>query len=262
MVYMFDVDGTLTPSLQKMESDFLYFFLDWSKYKKIFLIGGSDKDKINKQIPNSVLSRCEGVFCCMGNELWQDGKIVYQNLFNPPEHLKEILTSFQMYTKFPIKPKVGGRGTIFEYRSGMLNFTTIGRNASIDERNRYYEWDKEHGERKHIAKVVEEDFPDLEVRIGGKISIDIQPKGYNKSQASKWVRENVDKDIVFLGDSCIEGGNDNDIYLDVKNNGGFGCQVGGPEDTKKVLEILSNGEIKSYCWEDQIPPVTWGKANS
>ena len=30
-VYIFDVDGTLTPSRQKMTEDFLEFFEQWSK---------------------------------------------------------------------------------------------------------------------------------------------------------------------------------------------------------------------------------------
>ena len=188
-------------------------------------------------------------------DLNDNNRIVYQNEFNPPFELREMLISFQMYTKFPIKPKVGGRGAIFEDRTGMLNFTTIGRNAESEERQRYYKWDEENGERKHIAEVVEEDFPELEARLGGQISIDIQPKGYNKSQASKWVREHVDKDMVFVGDKCTEGGNDNDIYLDVKNNGGSVWQVRNPSDTEKVLENLEIGEIKSRSWESPIPPV-------
>jgi phosphomannomutase len=252
---MFDVDGTITPSLQRMENKFLFFFLSWMEDKKVFLVGGSDKGKIFHQVSSSVIDRCGGVFCCMGNELWQGDKLVYKNEFDPPIQLREMLTSFQMYTKFPIKPKAGGRGVIFEHRSGMLNFTTIGRNADTQERLKYYEWDKEHGERKYIAEVIEEDFPDLEARIGGKISIDIQPRGFNKSQASKWVRENVDENIVFFGDNCMEGGNDNDIYLDVKNNGGFPFQVKDPSDTEKVLENLDKGEIKLYCFESPIPPV-------
>ena len=243
MVYLFDIDGTLTPPRQKMDGGFLFFFLSWMEGKKVFLVGGSDLEKVHEQIPRSVSHRCEGIFCCMGNEFWQKDKIIYQNNFDPAPRLREMLTSFQMYTKFPIKAKVGGRGAIFEFRTGMLNFTTIGRNADSEERNKYYEWDKKSGERIHIAQEVEKSFPDLEARLGGQISIDIQPKGYNKSQASKWVRENVDKDILFIGDKCMEGGNDSDIYLDVKNNKGSVWQVGGFHDTMEVLARLAEGEV-------------------
>ena len=240
MVYLFDIDGTLTPPRAKMENTFLHFFLSWMQNKKVFLVGGSDKIKIDQQIPSSVLRRCAGIFCCMGNEFWQGEEIVYRNEFNPPEQLKEMLISYQMHTRFPVRVKKGGRGVIMEHRTGMLNFTTIGRNADEKERNRYYEWDEERKEREEIAKEVELKFPELEARIGGQISIDIQPKGYNKSQASEWVRKNVEgyNRITFFGDKCQEGGNDHDIYLDILNNrDGLTWQV---EDWKETMEALSS----------------------
>ena len=106
--------------------------------KPIFLVSGSNIEKIKEQIPYSIYNRCEGVFASMANELWQKEHLIYQQEFNMDPFLKEMLISFQMYTKFPIKPKVGGRGAIIEERPGMINFTTIGRNTSIEERNRYY----------------------------------------------------------------------------------------------------------------------------
>tara|TARA_Y100001938_G_C8088388_1_gene433498 strand:- start:1652 stop:2377 length:726 start_codon:yes stop_codon:yes gene_type:complete len=240
MVYMFDIDGTLTYPLQKMGTDLTTWFLSWMNNKKVYLVGGSDKNKIDRQIPASVGNRCMGIFSCMGNELWKGGEIVYENSFNPPPQLTEMLISFQMYTKFPVRCKIGGRGKIIEHRTGMLNFTTIGRNADEQERLKYYEWDKENGERKLIAEAVEKDFPELEAKVGGQISIDIQPKGYNKSQASKWVREKVDKDIVFIGDKCSPKGNDYDIYIDVLNNGGKAFETSGPRETMSILERKIN----------------------
>ena len=243
-IFMFDIDGTLTAPMQKMDGKFLFFFLSWAQNNKVFLIGGSDKEKIDNQIPSSVQKRCDGIFCCMGNELWIDNKIVYQNEFNPPPQLKELLVNHQMYTSFPVKPKLGGKGSILEFRTGMLNFTTIGRSASTEERNEYCEWDKKHKERQCIAREVEYKFPELEVRLGGQISVDIQPRGHNKSQASKWVRKNIGKNIIFLGDKCHEGGNDNDIYRDVIRNNGLAFEVQGPEDTMLTLEKLDSGQVK------------------
>lgn len=232
---MFDIDGTLTPPLEKMSFSSVAGFLSWVEDKKVYLVGGSDKQKIDKQLPNSVQRRCEGIFCCMGNELWQNGEVVYQNEFDPPIDLREMLVSFQMHTSFPVRVKIGGRGAVFEFRTGMLNFTTIGRNATPEERLKYYEWDKEKGERRHIATEVERLFPDLEVRIGGQISVDIQPKGSNKSQASKWIRNKVDKDITFIGDKCEKGGNDHDIYVDVLGGGGRAFSVSGVKETMDII---------------------------
>ena len=245
MIYLFDIDGTLTPPRQRMEQNTLYEFLSWAAGKKIFLVAGSDFVKVREQLPLSILERCEGVFCCMGNEFRRANKIVYQNEFNPPAALRETLVSRQMYGGFPVKPKAGWRGDIFEFRTGMLNFTTIGRNASTEERNKYYEWDKKHKERERIANEVEEKFPELEARLGGQISIDIQPKGNNKSQASKWVRENLREEMYFFGDKCEEGGNDYDIALDItKNKDGMIFQVKDHRDTIRSLQRIASGEIR------------------
>ena len=234
--YLFDVDGTLTEPMRKMETGHAIHFIDWMKNKSVYIVAGGDKERIYSQVPNSILVRSKGVFCCMANEFWRGTQLIYKNEFEAPVQLKEMLISYQMYTKFPIKPKIGGRGEIFQFRTGMVNFTTIGRNAGVEERNKYYEWDKEHGERKEIAKNVEKSFPYLEARLGGQISIDIQPIGNNKSLASKWIRDTVGGRMVFYGDKMEKGGNDYDLSQDILSNGDGECyKVNTPNDTMSFL---------------------------
>ena len=234
--YLFDVDGTLTEHRRKMSATFMNLFLDWAEKKSVFLVAGSNLEKVDEQVPPEVIGVCDGVFCSMANQLWSGrNNLVYENEWTPDPHLVESLIAFQMYTKFPIRPKRGGRGEIIERRTGMINFTTIGRNADMEERERYYEWDKKTGERKNIVEQLQESFSDLDFRIGGQISIDIQPKGINKSQASKWVRENLGGEIVYFGDKCHVGGNDYDICLDVRENGGVVHEVECPDDTLSIL---------------------------
>ena len=45
MNYIFDIDGTLTPSRLKIDPEFEQFFLEWMKDKKVYFVTGSDKDK-------------------------------------------------------------------------------------------------------------------------------------------------------------------------------------------------------------------------
>ena len=45
-IYIFDVDGTLTPSRRKMTEDFLEFFNGWSKRNDFYLVSGTDLDKM------------------------------------------------------------------------------------------------------------------------------------------------------------------------------------------------------------------------
>ena len=71
----------------------------------------------------------------------------------------------------------------------MVNFSTLGRNASKEERDRYEEWDSKHEERKFIVKILQSKFPELEFKIGGQISIDIFPLGKDKSLRTKIFRK-------------------------------------------------------------------------
>ena len=76
------------------------------------------------------------------------------------------------------------------------------------EISRYFEYDNEKGERKIIANAIKEKFPELDAVIGGQISVDIYPKGKDKSQILDVIKQDrlveVDE-YVFIGDR-IEGG--------------------------------------------------------
>ena len=86
---------------------------------------------------------------------------------------------------------------------------------------------------------IEEKFPELEARIGGQISVDIQPKGNNKSQATKWIRKNVGGEMTYFGDRCLEGGNDYDVVLDlVEHQDGTFFQVDNYLETQELLRGL------------------------
>ena len=241
IAYLFDIDGTLTPPTQKMQGDFVYSFLDWSDKKDFFLVGGSSYDSIAKQVPFSVISRSSGIFSSMANELRIKNELIYENKFDPPKTLIEMLSSFQINTKSPVL----GEAPFFEYRTGMLNFTTVGRTIGLEQRSIYYEWDKKSKERSAIAKKIEETFPDLEAKLGGQISLDIQPKGFNKSQAIRYVRNLKDLKgspnkydcIYFFGDKGFEGGNDYDARLEIENNdtNDIFYAVKDCNDTKKIL---------------------------
>ena len=43
--YVFDVDGTLTPSRLTIDAEFKKFFVEWIKNKNVYLLTGSDHEK-------------------------------------------------------------------------------------------------------------------------------------------------------------------------------------------------------------------------
>jgi phosphomannomutase len=205
-VYIFDVDGTLTIPRQKMNDNMLYHFKDWCRDKNVFLATGSDVDKLKEQIPEDLISLTKGVFCCMGNHLLSNKlKNLYKVNFPFHESLKQDLTNFINNSKY--KDKTGNH---IEERIGMLNFSTVGRNADKFQRNEYNKWDEVQNERKEIAEYINKNYPGLSATVGGSISIDIIPIGRDKGQIIKFLLglELDISEIHFVGDRTYKGGND------------------------------------------------------
>ena len=53
MIYIFDIDGTLTPSRNKMDENFHDFFMNFVKIHRVWLISGSDHTKTIEQTENN-----------------------------------------------------------------------------------------------------------------------------------------------------------------------------------------------------------------
>jgi len=205
-VYIFDVDGTLTMPRQKMTDNMHYHFKDWCQDKNVFLATGSDIDKLKEQVPEDVLSLTKGIFCCMGNHLLSNKlETLYKVNFPFHSSLKEDLENFIQNSEYD--KKVGNH---IEERIGMLNFSTVGRNADSHQRSYYNKWDSVNKEREKIADFINKNYPGLSATIGGSISIDIIPVGRDKGQIIKHLigLELDMSEIHFVGDKTYEGGND------------------------------------------------------
>jgi len=223
---MFDIDGTLTEPRQKISNDFEEYFFNWMNDKIVFLVTGSDLPKVKEQLSSRIIEKCAGIFTCMGNELFIENRCVYRNDLKIPETLLCWLRQQVDFSQYPDRTSVH-----FEFRTGMLNFSVIGRSASKQQRGHYDEWDKQNGERNRIATFINRKYPELEACVGGQISIDIQGRGLNKSQAYRWVRERYDDMIQFFGDRCSPGGNDYDIAkeIDKSSSSDYSTNVSGPD---------------------------------
>lgn len=234
-IYIFDMDGTLTPARLSMTADFALYFYDWQKSHKSFIATGSDYAKVQEQMPEKIINEFTGIYCSMGNILMAQGKTVYQKEFVPPPKLIERLKSFRASTKYPA-PLFDN---YIERRTGMINFSVLGRNCPYTERERYCAWDKTAHERLNIQAALLKEFPDLDIAVGGSISMDITPKGCGKGQIAAHLRQTYPNEkIVFFGDKTFSGGNDYELahalaaLPDTQT-----VQVDNPEDVLMKLEI-------------------------
>ena len=236
-IYIFDVDGTLTPSRLRMTEEFAKFFDKWSSKNKYYLVTGSDLDKTKEQLPIAYVDRSEAIFTCCGNQMWRDDELIYSNKFKPPKDLIKFLWDKVNNSMCPIRI-----GNHIEDREAMLNFSVVGRDCTQEQREEYFEWDKKMGERNITAMEVKGTWPDLDAVIGGQISIDIYPKGNDKSQVLNIIEQDrlvPPNEYIFIGDGIQNGGNDYPLAELMANT--EICDwyhTEGWEHTKKILENL------------------------
>lgn len=207
-VYVFDVDGTLTPSRLKINAEFDHFFYDWMQGKEVVFVTGSDKDKTIEQIGERIWNSATACLQSCGNHIFRWGIETYKIDWKPNKDLIDLLNKLLETTEYTVKTS-----NHIEERTGLLNFSVVGRDCTQEQRDAYYEWDTLSGERLRFAQDIMSVFPKVEASVGGQISIDIHPVGANKSQAKDWILNNIGSDSIihFYGDKMSPGGNDYDL---------------------------------------------------
>ena len=199
--YIFDVDGTLTPSRQSINKEFKDWFIDFCDTNSVYLVTGSDYEKTVEQLGIEICMSVKAIYNCSGNDVWQQGINTRTNDWILPEDAHEWLSKKLTESNFPLRT-----GLHFEHRPGTVNFSIVGRNATLGERKLYVRFDEEYQERVQIAQEFLRKFPNLDAKVGGETGLDIYPKGADKSQIindfTKYEK------IYFYGDRMDKEGND------------------------------------------------------
>jgi len=250
-LYVFDCDGTLTLPRQKMDPDFANYFGAWGEKNAFCIVSGSDLKKVQEQIPEHILVSAYRIYTCAGNEAWEYARAkkpsgayqshnsfvannVYSNPLNVSKALEEYLLFELKYSNWG-GPKYD---THFEYRTGLLNFSIVGREAPQEVRDAYESFSVLDGDRHRICNYIREKFPEYEASVGGAISLDITNKGSNKAQ----ILNNLNLTeyyISFFGDKCEFGGNDYPLKMRIEE---LGC--GETNVVRSYLELIDKLNLK------------------
>ena len=234
--FIFDVDGTLTPSRGIINTHFKMFFNTFCLDNDVYLVTGSDKPKTVEQIGEETYILCKRVYQCSGSDVWDGDTNILKSGWTLPDLARTFLISCEYESPFSLRT-----GNHIEQRSGMVNFSVVGRNATTEERAKYVKYDTVKNERINIASAFNIMFPDLQATVGGDTGIDIAPRGADKSQILRDFKE--DDTIHFYGDAMFEGGNDLPLAYALKDfQLGFSHQVRDWEHTwEKLREHTING---------------------
>ena len=230
--FIFDVDGTLTPSRGKIDDDFKKFFVEFCNNNKVYLVTGSDKPKTVEQIGNELYSMARRVYNCSGSDAYERDVNVYRDKWELPKKVERFLEDELAYSCFPIRT-----GVHIERRPGNVNFSILGRGGDLDfkQREEYVKWDTERLEREDILDRLKNAFPDLAITLGGQTGIDIGPKGSDKSQILRDFTK--DDELHFFGDKMNEGGNDYSLAMAIASN--MMGEAYNVEDYKETWKLLS-----------------------
>jgi len=247
---LFDVDGTLTVPRKIIEENMLKCLIQLKNSGRYDLgfVGGSDLSKQIEQLGEDNFYLFDWRFSENGLLGFHNNEQIHKRSFveyMTETHYKKLI-NICLFVLSSIDCPVK-RGTFIEYRNGMLNISPIGRNCSQLERDEFYEFDKKNNVRVEIIKNIKslwnnyltennlcEILPEINFSIGGQISIDIFPKGWDKTYCLQFV-ENLYDEIHFFGDKTDIGGNDYEIYND---NRVIGHKVEKYQDTIELLENL------------------------
>ncbi|MDI1493350.1 MAG: Phosphomannomutase 1 [Ramalina farinacea] len=246
-ICLFDVDNTLSLPRLHATPEMLALLSALRHKCAIGYVGGSNYVKQQEQLGTpsiEVTSLFDFCFAENGLTAIRLGQPLASSSFIQwlgEDKYKELVNWCLRYIAdldIPIK-----RGTFVEFRNGMINVSPIGRNASTEERNQYQAMDLQHGIREKMVEALKKRFPDfgLTYSIGGQISFDVFPAGWDKTyclqhlEAEKSISGIDYKTIHFFGDKTEVGGNDHEIYIDSRVTG---HSVKNPDDTMKQLKEL------------------------
>lgn len=212
----FDMDGTLTPSKGKMDTEMVELFkkllekyqvaiISWGKYElfqtQVLPLLGTDEKLLSN------LYACPT--CSTAMYLYREGAWQKQYSLDltkeEREHIISVLND-AIDTLWLRPEKLWGE--MVEDRVTQITISTLGQQAPIEEKEKY---DKDFSKRKKIRDHMLPDLAWFNVLIAGSTSIDITREGVDKAYGIRklmevsWVGLN---EIIFVGDAVFPGGND------------------------------------------------------
>ena len=250
-IFLFDMDGTLTPVRGQIEQKTIMSLKKLAAVGRIGVLTGSDYDYVMQQmgeafgaegIPNDRID----LLPCNGTKKYVStgsGRFELQSNVSMIEEIGEQnhtlllrrclayqLIIMSMYEDLPYT------GTFLQYRGSLLNWCPIGRDATAHERDAWNFIDNKYNIRKYYAEAITHicSMKDVKatVALGGSTSLDIYPRGWDKTYALRHYPEHT---VYFTGDKCMKGGNDWHIYEKLASvNRSF--MVESPSDTVQLID--------------------------
>lgn len=238
-LFLFDVDGTLTESSHKLNSEMKGILEKLkSSNTEIGIVGGGKYEKIKDQLDGLEV-----------HHLFSESGCVYHK--NDVEIHRKDLRTHTLYSKINIIIKTALKflsevdyeitGNFVDLRSGIIYFSLIGMSASQEERKIFMELDSRNNYREKLIDILKSKarelniHDDLDILEGGSVGIGIYPREWDKEQVLEYLSPNIYEEIYYFGDKYTKKGND---YRLLNNKRIHGFNIDTPEDTIYYLKNL------------------------
>ncbi|KAJ3536845.1 hypothetical protein NM688_g6780 [Phlebia brevispora] len=255
---LFDVDGTLSLARQTATPEMMDLLRALRKKVVIGVVGGSDLVKVSEQLSvggAKMVDEFDFAFAengltafKLGQQLPSQSFIQYlgEDRYKP---LVNFMLRYIADLDIPIKRYVCPLGFIDIvidasrlrvmkrdfyrvpqwYGESFKNESTSSNSTRTDP--------QKAGVRAAFVQALKENFPDypLTYSIGGQISFDVFPNGWDKTYCLRHVEDEHFEEIHFFGDKTYKGGNDYEIFSDPRT---IGHSVKNPDDTMRLLREM------------------------
>lgn len=248
-LFLFDVDGTITESGQKMNKDNIIYLnsLKQDSTIEIGVVGGGTLNKI--------LWQTEGVNF---DHYFTECGCVYERYFTETNKLIQIyskdIRSHYLYSKINQLVKVALKflsevdyeltGNFIDLRTGIIYISLIGLSANEKERANFIEANNKFDYRKQLFKLLIEKSLELNIYnkvhivYGGSVGIAVYPSEYDKVQIMDTINTQLYSEIHYFGDKYLCDGND---YMLLNHSGVIGHSVNTVSETYYFLKnIIKN----------------------
>ena len=200
----FDLDGTLTPSRQKIKPEMAKVLP--SLARTIIVVSGSKNTQIRAQIGDlSVYSLGQN-----GNQaIDPDGTLLWENTLSPAE--KNVVMDHIRLIRPQLTHSIPDENDLIEDRGSQISFSIYGHNAPPEAKKAC---DGNFEKRRTLLSKYPFACATMEVQMGGSTCLDYFKKGYNKGANVKRLIDTLGwnkEDCVYFGDALFPGGNDDTV---------------------------------------------------
>lgn len=241
---VFDLDGTLAESKQRMSADMGELLSQLLKKMPVAVMSGAGLSQMEIQflpalpidapLEHLYLFPTNAASCFVFNQgTWRPQ---YDHSFSKQERddIHAAIDACLKETGLDIEPKEVW-GERVQDRGAQITFSAVGQQAPVPAKQA---WAREFNEkRKELRTLLQARLPDFSVSTGGITSIDITTKDVNKAYGITRLAELSGvsiADMLYVGDALDEGGNDSVVIATgVRTHAVF-----GPSETASLIEIL------------------------